>query len=198
MKNLGFLQKKKQSLFTPSYYFYLPSAWSFYLLGSKTPNSFKIIYFYSNFYTFKIGINSQNINLTFDKQTSVLYTKNLTSYPLLSLYTHFVKIMFYSFSKIFFKKLKFKGKGYYIYKNKRNTITPQFGYAHRIYVYAFFVYVKFLSKTSIFLFGYSKKDLNFIGLLIKKMKPINIFTGRGVRFNRQITYKKVGKVSTYR
>jgi hypothetical protein len=30
------------------------------------------------------------------------------------------------------------------------------------------------------------------------MRPINIFTGRGVRFSRQIIYKKVGKVSSYR
>jgi hypothetical protein len=33
---------------------------------------------------------------------------------------------------------------------------------------------------------------------IKSMRPINIFTGRGVRFSRQIIYKKVGKVSSYR
>jgi amino acid transporter len=27
---------------------------------------------------------------------------------------------------------------------------------------------------------------------------INVFTGRGVRFARQVIYKKTGKVSTYR
>jgi len=30
------------------------------------------------------------------------------------------------------------------------------------------------------------------------MRPINIFTGRGVRFAKQIIYKKAGKVSSYR
>jgi ribosomal protein L6P/L9E len=95
-------------------------------------------------------------------------------------------------------KLKFKGKGYYVYKNKRNTITPQFGYAHRLYLYSYFVSVKFLSKTSILLFGFIKADLLKIGHGLKQMRPINIFTGRGVRFSKQIIYKKQGKVSSYR
>ena len=35
-------------------------------------------------------------------------------------------------------------------------------------------------------------------LFIKKKRPINIYTGRGVRFSKQQIYKKIGKVSTYR
>ena len=95
-------------------------------------------------------------------------------------------------------KLKFKGKGYYIYKNSRNTITPQFGHSHRIYIYAYFLSVKFLTKTTVFLFGSSKKDILTISHSIKNAKFINIFTGRGVRFARQVIYKKTGKVSSYR
>jgi hypothetical protein len=30
------------------------------------------------------------------------------------------------------------------------------------------------------------------------MRRMNIFTGRGVRFAKQIVYKKTGKVSAYR
>jgi len=115
-----------------------------------------------------------------------------------TMYIKTILNIFYSFSKYFFRKIKFKGKGYYIYKNTRNTITSQFGHSHRIYIYAFFVSVKFLTKTTVFLFGSSKKDVLSIGFLIKKAKPINIFTGRGVRFSRQIVYKKTGKVSSYR
>ena len=104
----------------------------------------------------------------------------------------------HSFSKLFFQKLKFKGKGYYIYKNIRNTITPQFGHAHRIYLYSFYVSVKFLTKTTVFLFGSSKRDILTTARSIYSAKPINVFTGRGVRFSRQIVYKKTGKVSSYR
>ena len=66
-----------------------------------------------------------------------------------------------SFSRLFFIKLKFKGKGYYLYKNARNTITPQFGYAHRIYKYNYTTVVKFLSKTKVFFFGGRNLELFF-------------------------------------
>jgi len=61
-----------------------------------------------------------------------------------------------------FIKLKFKGKGYYIFKNYRNTITPQFGYSHRLYLYTFFLHVKFLTKTTLIVFGLNLQDLGFI------------------------------------
>jgi len=48
------------------------------------------------------------------------------------------------------------------------------------------------------LYGTSLSDLTNVGLQIKYLRPINIFTGRGVRFNKQIIYKKTGKVSSYR
>ena len=77
-------------------------------------------------------------------------------------------------------------------------MAPQFGFFHRVYVYAFNISVKFLSKTSVLLFGFSKYDLMTVGHDFKSRKPINIFTGRGVRFSRQVVYKKTGKVSSYR
>lgn len=113
-------------------------------------------------------------------------------------YWTFFREMFLCFNRPFFLKIKFKGKGYYIYKNMRNTITPQFGYAHRIYKYTFYTSVKFRTKTSIILFGLQKHDVLRAGKNIYRMRPINIFTGRGVRFSRQVIYKKTGKVSSYR
>ena len=114
------------------------------------------------------------------------------------MFLSYLDLVFTAFYKPFFRKVKFKGKGYYIYKNKRNTITPQFGYSHRLYLYSYFASVKFLSKTSVFVFGLLKSDVIFTTLGIKSMRPINIFTGRGVRFSREVIYKKVGKVSSYR
>lgn len=122
-----------------------------------------------------------------------MYTNNF-----FRLYFTELNQVFASFHRPFFKKVKFRGKGYYIYKNKRNTITPQFGYSHRLYLYSYFSSVIFLSKTSVFVFGLVKADVITTCMGIKAMRPINIFTGRGVRFSRQIIYKKVGKVSSYR
>ena len=58
--------------------------------------------------------------------------------------------------------------------------------------------VKFLSKTKVMLFGLVKKDILLSAHSLKRKRSINIFTGRGVRFARQIVYKKTGKVSSYR
>jgi len=114
------------------------------------------------------------------------------------LFFNFFKNIFYSFTSVFFKKLKFKGKGYYIYKNKRNSIALQFGYSHLLYLYSFFISIKFLSKTSVFLFGLNKSEIINYSKQFINVRPINIFTLKGVRFARQIIYRKTGKISTYR
>lgn len=115
-----------------------------------------------------------------------------------NLFFNYFKIIFFSFSKIFFRKIKFKGKGYYIYKNNRNTIALQFGYSHLLYLYSFFINVKFITKTSILLFGINLKDLEKKTNELVNIKKINIFTSKGIRFAKQIIYKKTGKVSSYR
>lgn len=77
-------------------------------------------------------------------------------------------------------------------------MAPQFGYAHRVYVYSFFSRVRFLGKTKVLIFGFLKQDILTVLFNIKQKRPINIFTGRGVRFAQEIIYKKTGKVSSYR
>lgn len=114
------------------------------------------------------------------------------------LYISLVSLLFKTLFQPIFIKLKFKGKGYYIYKNYRNTITPQFGYSHRLYLYTFFLHVKFLTKTSLIVFGLNLRNVNEISNKLFLWRPLNIFTSRGVRFSKQIVYKKSGKVSSYR
>jgi hypothetical protein len=153
---------------------------------------------YSSIYFFSVSIPKNIVSLTYDVNTHVIMIHTL----FISTFYKIFLIKFKECINLFyapqFLKLKFKGKGYYVYKNKRSTITPQFGYAHRLYLYSYFISVKFLSKTSIFLFGFTKSDLLKVGHGLKQMRPINIFTGRGVRFAKQIIYKKQGKVSSYR
>lgn len=177
--------------------FYVPGNWDILLF--KVPNSKRqIVKLVSQTYYFHLW---PPFNIPFfylDINTSTLSFTSIYVNSLYRTYWQELLTLFESFAKPFFKKLKFKGKGYYIYKNRRNTITPQFGYAHRLYVYSFFTSVRFLSKTSIIVFGLLKKDVNLTALRIKRMRVINIFTGRGVRFSRQVIYRKVGKVSSYR
>ena len=137
--------------------------------------------------SFTYDIYTSSIGITFVTKTHYIY-----------LYLKQLQKLIYLFSQVQFARMKFRGKGYYIYRTLRNTIAPNFGYAHRVYVYAYFVSLKVLSKTAIILFGLVKNDLLKVGYNFKATRPINVFTGRGVRFARQIIYKKTGKVSSYR
>ena len=177
--------------------FYVPRKWSF-VVGTNKKLKLNLLYLYAGIYFFIVPVPSKFNLLQFDQNSSVLTLTSLYRNNFVFTYWTFFTQMFASLNRPFFLKVKFKGKGYYIYKNKRNTITPQFGYAHRIYKYVFYTGVKFRTKTSIILFGLLRKDLQTAGFSIKNMRSINIFTGRGVRFSRQVIYKKVGKVSSYR
>ena len=156
------------------------------------------VYLYRGIYFLNFVLPPYIIYRMYDAQTSAFYLRHPHTSYLYEAYLRSLNELFLYFSRPAFLKVRFKGKGYYIYKNKRNTIAPQFGYAHRVYIYAHAASVQFLSKTKILLFGLSRRDLVSVAHAIKITRPINIFTGRGVRFARQIVYKKTGKVSTYR
>jgi hypothetical protein len=180
-------------------YLYFPRDWQITLLKPKRVSAgLNLIYSYSNLYYFKIPIPLYETKLYYTPSLGILSTRAFVAPPLLRLYFKSISDLFLLFSRIWFRKVKIRGKGYYIYKTLRNTVTHQFGHSHRIYLYLFNVGIKFLSKTQIFLYGVSKKDVFKSSSQIRSSKPLNIFTSRGVRFSRQVIYKKTGKVSSYR
>lgn len=175
----------------------IPQKWSLLLLRVNT-KSYYLIYLFSNLYYFKFSLPQLHTNISFCNNTNILTLSGYQFKPLNYIWVKELNLILSILNSFFFNKLKFKGKGYYIYKNLRNTIAPQFGYYHRIYIYSFFNRVKFLSKTKLLIFGMNKSDVITISSTIKDKRKINIFTSRGVRFARQIIYKKTGKVSSYR
>lgn len=177
-----------------SHIFYAPNNWKWFVIEGNT----RYLYLVSKFYFFGFSIPNTLQNLKVCKQSSAATFYSQITLPDTKLTLKLLSSLASTFSSFFFLKLKFKGKGYYLYKNIRNTITPQFGYAHRIYKYNYFTSVKFLSKTKVFFFGTSKNDLFYSASSVKAIRPINIFTGRGVRFAKTVIYKKTGKVSSYR
>lgn len=196
---LPILRHGSQSL--ASIYIYIPGNWDLIVLNQKPKvynSDTKLLYIYSNVYYFKIPVLQTYLRWYFDPNMGVLKLTNNYIPSFYRFYFHQITTIFYSFSRVYFTKIKFKGKGYYIYKNYRSTITHQFGHSHRWYIYSYFVSVRFLTKTTVFIFGSSKKDIFTVGHNIQASKYINIFTGRGVRFARQVIYKKTGKVSSYR
>jgi len=191
--------KSRMSLKTTVLLLSLPTNWDLIVCKTQRLNkAFTVFYLYSSVYFFKLTMPSYASQLRFNSNLRLINISFFYFYHSLTFYFNFITSLFQTFHLPFFLKLKFKGKGYYIFKNSRNTVTPQFGFSHRIYIYSFSILVKFLSKTKIFLFGLSKNDLIRNGFRIKQIRPINVFTGRGIRFAKQIIYRKVGKVSSYR
>lgn len=201
------LQARRRALFVPlnssypteKFAIHIPSHWSMFVLGSKNQTAtYKLIFLSSETYFFKIPYVADQMLFNYDIYTSTIYITFKIKTHYILLYLKNLQKLIYMFSQVQFVRMKFRGKGYYIYKTLRNTIAPNFGYAHRVYVYAYFTSLKFLSKTSIILFGLIKHDLFKVGHAFKTTRPMNIFTGRGVRFTRQLVYRKTGKVSSYR
>ena len=197
LKKSSFVKNPRIGYKLFSNFLYLPSFWNFIILKKKN-KIFHYLYLYSDNYFFILIFLSKFLLMKYDFQVNCLIFNFFYKNNFYSLFWNYFKLIFYSFSKIFFCKLKFKGKGYYIYKNNRNTLALQFGYSHLLYLYSFFLNIKFLTKTTILLFGINFNDIFFLSNSFYKIKPINIFTGKGIRFSRQIIYKKTGKVSSYR
>ena len=195
LKTTGINNKIKKSKYLKSFTIFVPEVFNLALL--KGTNK-KWIVIYNSAYKFLLPLTSTYLNVTFAFTTNIIKLDALASNHYYTTYISTYGNILNSFYKPLFKKIKFRGKGYYIYKNKRNTIAPQFGYSHRLYVYSYFNKVKFIGKTIVILFGLVKDDIIKASIELKSKRPINIFTGRGVRFSRQIVYKKQGKVSSYR
>lgn len=179
--------------------FFVPAPWDAYILRSTSLGvSIRSVLLISNSYYFKFYLPKDIRFFYFDPCAYSLVIAFLPTAPSWAVLNNRLNYLLSIFSKPFFFKIKFRGKGYYVFKGKRSTVTPQFGFAHRVYFYGFSICVKFLSKTIIFLFGLLKKDVLKFSHSFKQVKPINPFTGRGVRFAKQIIYRKTGKVSLYR
>ena len=189
--------KKSSYISITKYNIYIPSFWNFYLinLGIHKPTLLKL---YSENLYFNLFLPTSTSQVNFSSWSSIL---GISCFKVNTNYSVWLKNALEILdltNSYYFNKIKFRGKGYYIYKNSRSTITPQFGYAHRIYIYSFLNKVRFLGKTRVLVFGFSKQDVLTTLFNIKSKRPINIFTGRGVRFSQEIIYKKTGKVSSYR
>ena len=175
----------------------IPRNWQLIISLNILKKSYNL-FFYSQTYFFMLPSFLECKSIQFDVNTNQVILQNDFPNNFTNTYTTVISQFYRTLIKPNFIKLNFKGKGYYIYKNYRNTITPQFGYSHRLYLYAFHAHVKFLSKTSLLVFGANKSTIKKVSSNIRDWRFVNIFTNRGVRFAKQVVYKKSGKVSTYR
>lgn len=101
----------------------------------------------------------------------------------------------YDWDSVFIKKIKFKGKGYKIIKGK-NTLYLVFNRSHITWFLFFNVKCIKFSKQKYTFFYKNYKYLNNVLIYIYNVRPLNLFTKRGIRFTRQKVFKKIGKRTT--
>lgn len=97
-----------------------------------------------------------------------------------------------------FKKLKYKGKSYKWFK-KKNSVVLRFGHSHLVVMRIpdYFLSKK-KKKMKLIFFGTCRWELKSFLTTLIKWKPINVYHARGLRFSRQLVFRKAGKVSAYR
>lgn len=92
--------------------------------------------------------------------------------------------------------MTFVGKSYKISFNKK-CINLNFNKANENYLLTgTFIRSKLLSKNKIFFKTFSEQTLFHLYKTLLKVRPQNIFTGRGIKLSQSIILKK-GKVSSY-
>ena len=160
-------------------------------------NNFYLFTFYTENWMYTIPLNTSYL-LFIDNSANKIFISNFPTQPLLTkaFFKFFLSLI--PIIRFFVLKLKFRGKGFYLYKNKRNMLRFRFGFSHRVNRRFPNTHVRLTSKTSLMIFGYNWYDITHAGLYIWLVRPINVYTGKGIRFNRQIIYRKAGKMSTYR
>lgn len=152
---------------------------------------------------FKVKLNKSILSIN-------ILAKNLNLFPTLAI-AHFanrnrfnkiskkISKFLNSWDSYYFSKIKFKGKVYKISKYRNNNLKLSFGRCHKnmMVVRSLFLRKKKKIKTKCMLFGTNKASLDFSKSLLVNVRPINMFTQRGLRLARQIVYRKIGKKSSY-
>lgn len=151
------------------------------------------IYIYNKIFYFTI-VTKFNINI--EENTNSIIIENFDSRKKKELEKKIIGTFIKTWSVYFFQKIKFTGKGYKI-KKKKKSIKFFFGRSHLTTIFFKKINIRRLTKYKLFFFTKKYETVKFINSLINKIRKINIYTKRGLRFSRQKIYKKTGKKSSY-
>jgi ribosomal protein L6P/L9E len=110
---------------------------------------------------------------------------------------YFLKKFLFSLNHFFLIKIKIHGKSYRLEKHANNSIQFRFGHSYPTFVKLTDVKQIQFNKYKIFfkVINFLKKKFTLKKIL--NIRPWNQYTQRGIRFNKQLIYKKKGKKSTF-
>jgi ribosomal protein L6P/L9E len=157
-----------------------------------------ILHLYNSEYYINYNIKNLNFFYKYDIETNSLTIFKLRLDAKNNLTTNYTNAFLKSLDINFFFKIKFKGKGYRIRFYKKNKIVKfHFGKSHLTLFFFKNIIMKKITK-----YKFVIKSPNFINLKktaisINKIKPVNIYTLRGLRISRQKILKRKGKKGSY-
>lgn len=179
------------------------------LMLLKSQKSYYLYVYNSNFF-FLAKLKRTEFKIILDKNTTTVTLGPLGSFSKLAVAQKHNKSLFNvvgntlnrwisSWDSYYFKKIKFKGKVYKITKLKNNNIRLSFGRCHRniVAIRSVTTVKKKKIKNKVFMYSVNKYYLDTASTLITNVRPINLFTQRGLRLSKQIVYRKIGKKSSY-
>lgn len=164
---------------------YLLNYLNFILLNNHNKYNLLIIYNKNRFIVIKV------LNIHYKKSSKIL---RINEYEYLTVNTSDNCLSFFiqNWNNFFIRKIKFKGKGYKIIKKKR-CLFLSFNHSHITWLLTFRTLCKRLTKQKYILVGKKFTYLSNTINLIYKIRPINIYTRRGIRIGKQKILKRIGK-----
>lgn len=156
------------------------------------------ILLYDKHKSMKFLVNTEKRLLRFDKNTNTLLLEKTHLYDKNNKFGAFIEELLKSWNFYFFSKIKFKGKGFRIRFLKRNKLVKFFfGRSHKTFISFKKIIMKKINKYKFILKSLNKnKVLNNTNKVVS-IKPLNLYTIRGLRNSRQIVFKRKGKKGTY-
>lgn len=155
-------------------------------------------YIYTDKFFYKIGEPSKGNHIQVDEELNsiVFIFKYANMYE--DYFNRLMRVFFLSWDAYFFKKIKFTGKGYRVtYRKRKKFIKFHFGRSHPTIVIFRSIILK---KPHKYKFVIANNNINKVWLLntvITNIKPINLYTKRGLRCSRQMVYKRKSNKTTF-
>lgn len=179
-------------------YFNLYIPISFELICIKNKNDIEniTIILYNNNISLTFPVNKKNVKINIESYCIKL--RNFENYLQLNLMFNKFNKYLKTFEIYFFIKIKFKGKGFKIKFNKRlKLIKFYFGRSHITFFKLKRIKLKKITKYKFMLKSLDLAKLKKKSSEITFIKPVNLYTLRGIRISRQTINKRKGKKSSY-
>lgn len=172
-----------------------------YILLSINNKTFLIIYYdiKNNLYKIPVGFfNQPNKNSTLYNYVCSSTGFHQSYYNGFSINTsnyNYTSIKLLNHRPIYFNRFRYLGKGFkLVFKKKKKLFNCIFGYSHIYWLKTQQIFIKKTKKYKYFFVTNQRDFWNFINIL-KKVKPINRYTLRGLRTYTHTWFKYKGRKS---